>query len=170
MTELHQYCFWKNVRSFCSAKSFSHFFNKNISIFVVKVVKHLMSWPLNELVKLTMLWTTGPWTIMKTQTHIAWNLYKIWIRSENTIFTLTMSIKRTLRIHLKLKVVSLLTNGPTWFYLHFHIMYLQNKNQSHYDQSHKIISILSAGIENIYTSLHTLEIQNKNQSHLWSIT
>ena len=26
-----------------------------------KVVKHLTSWPLNELVKPTMLWTTGPW-------------------------------------------------------------------------------------------------------------
>ena len=25
------------------------------------IIKHLTSWPLNELVKLTMLWTTGPW-------------------------------------------------------------------------------------------------------------
>ena len=44
---------WKNERSL------SHFFNKNISVFGYKVVKYLTSWPLNELVKLTMLWTTG---------------------------------------------------------------------------------------------------------------
>ena len=41
-------------------KRFSHFFNKNISVFSNKVVKYLTSWPLNELVKLMMLWTTGP--------------------------------------------------------------------------------------------------------------
>ena len=45
------------MRSFCS------FSTKNISVFGYKVVKHLTSWPLNELVKLTMLWTTGPWFI-----------------------------------------------------------------------------------------------------------
>ena len=36
-------------------KSFSHFFNKDISVFGYKVVKHLTSWPLNELIKLTIL-------------------------------------------------------------------------------------------------------------------
>ena len=51
---------WKNVRSFCTSLIFP---TKNISVFGFKAVKHLMSWPLNELIKLTMLWTTGPWTI-----------------------------------------------------------------------------------------------------------
>ena len=37
------------------------FSTKNISGFGYKVVKHLSSWPLNELAKLRMLWTTGPW-------------------------------------------------------------------------------------------------------------
>ena len=41
-------------------KSFSHFCNKNNSVFGYKVTKHSTSWPLNELMKLTMLWTTGP--------------------------------------------------------------------------------------------------------------
>ena len=48
------------MRSFCSAKASLIFSTKNISVFGYKVVKHLTSWPLNELVKLTMLWTTGP--------------------------------------------------------------------------------------------------------------
>ena len=40
----------------------SHIFStKIIRVFGYKVVKYLTSWPLNELVKLTMLWTTGPW-------------------------------------------------------------------------------------------------------------
>ena len=49
-------------------RSFSLIFStKNVCVFGNKVVKHLMSWPLNELVKLTMLWTTGPWC---TTNHI----------------------------------------------------------------------------------------------------
>ena len=41
-------------------KSFTHFFStKYFSVFGYKVVKHWTSWPLNELAKLTMLWTTG---------------------------------------------------------------------------------------------------------------
>ena len=46
---------------------FSYFFlisfNKNISVLYYKVVKHLTSWPVNELVKqltMVMVWTTGP--------------------------------------------------------------------------------------------------------------
>ena len=41
------------------AVSFSRLFNKNISVFGYKVVEHLTSSPHNELVKLTVLWTTG---------------------------------------------------------------------------------------------------------------
>ena len=51
------------MRSFCSAKASLIFSTKNISVFGYKAVKHLTSWPLNELIKLTMLWTTGPCTI-----------------------------------------------------------------------------------------------------------
>ena len=51
---------WKNVRNFCSAKASLIFSTKNFSVFGYEVVKHLTSWPLNELGKLTMLWTTGP--------------------------------------------------------------------------------------------------------------
>ena len=40
------------------------FFQQKIPVYVFgyKVIKHLASWPLNELVKLTMLWT-GPRSI-----------------------------------------------------------------------------------------------------------
>ena len=44
-----------NVRSFCNSKASLIFSTKNISIFGYKVIKYLMSCPLNELVKLTML-------------------------------------------------------------------------------------------------------------------
>ena len=57
------------MRSFCSAKASLIFSTKNFSVFGYWVLKHLMSWPLNELVKLTMLWTTGPWW---TATTCAW--------------------------------------------------------------------------------------------------
>ena len=61
------------MRSFCSAKASLIFSTKNFSIFGYKVVKHLTSWPLNELVKLTMLWTTGPrlfWLLFSFPWHI----------------------------------------------------------------------------------------------------
>ena len=48
------------MNSFCTAKASLIFSTKCFSVFGYKVVKHLTSWPLNELVKLTMLWTTGP--------------------------------------------------------------------------------------------------------------
>ena len=52
ISQIFQYFGRKNLRSFCTAKTFS--------VFGYKVVKHLTSWPLNELFKLPMLWTTGP--------------------------------------------------------------------------------------------------------------
>ena len=48
----------------CSAKASLIFWTKNFSVLNYKVVKHLMSWPLNGLVKLTMLRTTGPWCLL----------------------------------------------------------------------------------------------------------
>ena len=50
----------KNVRSFYSAKASLIFSMKNFSVFGYKVIKHLTSWPLNDLIKLRMLWTTRP--------------------------------------------------------------------------------------------------------------
>ena len=47
--------------AFALQKILSFFSTKNIPVFGYKVVKHLTSWPLNELVNLTMPWTTGPW-------------------------------------------------------------------------------------------------------------
>ena len=51
---------WK---AFALQKLLWFFSTKNMSEFGYKVIKHRTSWPLNELVKLTMLWTTGPWTL-----------------------------------------------------------------------------------------------------------
>ena len=50
ITQICHYFFMKKCE-----KSFSHFFNKNFSVFGHKFVKHLTSGTLNELVKLTML-------------------------------------------------------------------------------------------------------------------
>ena len=49
----------KNVSS---CKSYSHFFSaKNIRILCIESAKTVNEMTLNELVKLTTLWTTGPW-------------------------------------------------------------------------------------------------------------
>ena len=56
---------WKNV------SSFSHFFSKKFQ----KIVYWINEMTLNKLVKLTMLWTTGPrifWHIISQQNSIKW--------------------------------------------------------------------------------------------------
>ena len=52
---------WKNVSSFCSAKATHIFSAKNIRILYIESAKTFNEMTLNELVKLTTLWTTGPW-------------------------------------------------------------------------------------------------------------
>ena len=51
----------KNVSSFCSAKAAHIFLAKNIRILYIESAKSVNEMTLNELVKLTMLWSTGPW-------------------------------------------------------------------------------------------------------------
>ena len=51
---------WKNVRSFCRAKATHIFSAKNIRILYIESAKTVNEMTLNELVKLTTLWTTGP--------------------------------------------------------------------------------------------------------------
>ena len=55
ISQICQYFLLKKCEKLLQCKSFSHFFNKNISVVGCKVVKHLTSGPVNELVKLTML-------------------------------------------------------------------------------------------------------------------
>ena len=54
LSEICHYFLFKKCEKLLQGKSFSHFFNKSICVFGYKVVKHLTSSPLNELVKLTM--------------------------------------------------------------------------------------------------------------------
>ena len=54
---------WKNVCSFCSAKATHIFSAKNIRILYIESAKTVKEMTLNELVKLTTLWTTGPWSL-----------------------------------------------------------------------------------------------------------
>ena len=56
------FCWKKNVSSFCSAKATHIFSAKNIRILYIESAKTVNEMTLNELVKLTMLWTTGPRT------------------------------------------------------------------------------------------------------------
>ena len=50
----------KNVSSFCSAKATHIFSAKNIRIFYIESAKTVNEMTFKELIKLTMLWTTGP--------------------------------------------------------------------------------------------------------------
>ena len=59
---------WKNGSSFCSAKATHIFSAKNIRILYIESAKIVNEMTLNELVKLTTLWTTGPRTILPNVT------------------------------------------------------------------------------------------------------
>ena len=63
----------KNVSSFCKCKSYSHSFSKNnceLDTVLTRVVNILTT---KELVKLTMLWTTGPWRNKKKKKWLSWD-------------------------------------------------------------------------------------------------
>ena len=103
--------------SFCSAKASLIFSTKNFSVFGYKVIKHLTSWLLNELVKLTMLWTTGPRsvlfvspsfsdTMLPLRTSRGWtftvfiwgvSILRIFKNVQLSIFLMTNSIKQLFR-------------------------------------------------------------------------
>ena len=61
-------------------KSYSYIYSaKNIRILYIESAKTVNEMTLNEVVKLTTFWTTGPWTLMKCKTfpstnQIAWNV------------------------------------------------------------------------------------------------
>ena len=61
------------MRKHALQKLFSFFSTKKFSVFGYKVLKHFTNWPLNELVKLTMLWTTGPWCVPRW--HVRCNIF-----------------------------------------------------------------------------------------------
>ena len=69
---------WKNVSSFCSAKATHIFSAKNIRIMYIESAKTVNEMTLNDVVKLTTLWTTGPWEILSVA-NVTWALRVDWI-------------------------------------------------------------------------------------------
>ena len=67
---------WKNVRSFSSAKATHIFSAKNIRILYIESAKTVHEMTLTELVKLTMLWTTGPSTLDKCLRSAYWVIFQ----------------------------------------------------------------------------------------------
>ena len=59
----------KKCEKLLQCKSYSHFFRKNIRILYTESAKTVNKMTLNELVKLTMLWTTGPRFIHNTNCY-----------------------------------------------------------------------------------------------------
>ena len=89
---------WKNVSSFCSAKATHIFSAKNIRILYIKSAKTVNEMTLNELVKLTMLWTTGPWPLALssdsfTYIHrLTYLIFPLSIRSPSCTITVYRSL------------------------------------------------------------------------------
>ena len=69
----------KKCESFCGAKASLIFPTKNISVFGNEVAKHLASWPQNEFITLTMLWTTGPRSSISNYVYLVACMLFSWI-------------------------------------------------------------------------------------------
>ena len=52
---------WKKCEQLLHCKSYSHFCSKNINVFENALATIVNKFVINEHVKLTMLWRTGPW-------------------------------------------------------------------------------------------------------------
>ena len=78
---------WNFLLKKCEAKATHIFSAKNIRILYIESAKTVNDMTLNELVKLTMLWTTGPWSefIMFATHHQILDLSKG--RSKMNLFT-----------------------------------------------------------------------------------
>ena len=77
---------WKNVSSFCSAKATHIFSAKNIRILCIESAKTVNEMTVNELVKLTTLWTTGPRMIFCQ--CAGWSESVYFCMSKGTLFAL----------------------------------------------------------------------------------
>ena len=82
--EYSEFFCWKNVSSFCSAKA-THIFSakKNIRILYIESAKTVNEITLNELVKLTTPWTTGPRSFIarfQNRWILFWRIGKFCIR------------------------------------------------------------------------------------------
>ena len=71
---------WKNVSSFCNAKATHIFSAKNIRILYIESTRAVNKMTLNKLIKLMMLWTTGPWCFMFLST---WSHIPRWYNGDN---------------------------------------------------------------------------------------
>ena len=82
---------WKNVSSFCSAKATHIFSAKNIRILYIESAKTVNKMTLNELIKLTTLWTTGPRSANRSSTWmlILWRNKQSYPRIIITQYSLT---------------------------------------------------------------------------------
>ena len=69
-----KFCAKKMWVAFAMQKLLTFFSAKNIRILYIESAKTVNEMTLNELVKLTMLWTTGPWLIIHLNKHkkISW--------------------------------------------------------------------------------------------------
>ena len=103
---------WKNVSSFCSAKATHIFSAKNIRILYIESAKTVNEMTLNQLVKLTTLWTTGPcflnkkdisschiWFFSPNFSPICWEVLKTVTIYDNQLFSRLHQLLTTLYIY-----------------------------------------------------------------------
>ena len=155
------------MRSFCSAKAFLIFSTKNITVFGYKVLKHLMNWPLNELFKLRMLWTTGPWSERKSPYwQFCEQLRLCWINlSNDRVFP--VYIDRGGYIGLKVKTKSVSFQMERLNYHHFFLN--ATSFQRHVKMRAKqLLQCISFSIH-IRFDVHLLNVVSKTQQNSWKL-
>ena len=99
-------------------QSFSHFCSKNITIFENTFATTIKEFVINELVKLTNLWTTGPWYVTKELPKYSDHEYKECKEWTNQQFLWKFYNQTEYWIHPKLSVTIL---GLEFDQVHFAI-------------------------------------------------
>ena len=88
-TQICWFFFWWKMWVAFAVQKLLTFFSKNIRILCIKSAKTVNEMTLNELVKLTMLWTTGPWILFRyviyKLIHTEFKIHEIDPRLENLI-------------------------------------------------------------------------------------
>ena len=87
----------KNVSSFCSAKATHIFSESNIRILYIESAETVNEMTLNELVKLTTLWTTGPRSFSDTSLDTQMSFFGVKDKHSKVLRCVDSYVKNSLR-------------------------------------------------------------------------
>ena len=104
----------KNVSSFCICKSYSHIFSKNTCELDIVLTKTVNIFTTNKFVKLTILWTTGPWMTLSTCLRWSESARSVYLRRHIFTWRCPYYNKAQYILNIPMKTFAYFSNFPKY--------------------------------------------------------